>query len=90
MMENISQSEIEDVDGFVTYSMIRDAASVMAAHRILNVGLFTRKTTCTCGHESVDVKSWRRHVARIILSRHTALMARYAKKENWSKEVVPV
>ena len=89
-MENISQREIDDVEGFVTYGMIRDAASVMAAHRILNVGLFTRKTTCTCGHESVDVKSWRRHVAHIILVRHTALMARKAKEESWSKEVTPV
>ena len=90
-MENISQQEIDDVEGFVTYGMIRDAANVMNAHRaVYERGLLTRKVTCSCGVKSRDVMAWRRHVAHIILSRHTALMARYAKKESWGKEVMPV
>lgn len=89
-MENISQQEIDDVEGFVTYAMIRDAANVMNAHRAVYEGLLTRKVTCSCGVKSRDAMAWRRHVAHIILSRHTALMARYAKKENWSKDVMPV
>ena len=89
-MENISQQEIDDVEGFVAYAMIRDAANVMNAHRAVYEGLLTRKVTCSCGVKSRDEMAWRRHVAHIILSRHTALMARYAKTESWSKEVVPV
>ena len=89
-MENIIQPEIEAVEGFVTYAMIRDAAEVMNAHRAVYVGLLTRKVTCSCGVKSSDAMAWRRHVAHIILVRHTALMARKAKEESWSKEVVPV
>ena len=89
-MENISQSEIEKVEGFVTDAMIRDAANVMNAHRAVYEGLLTRKVTCSCGVKSRDAMAWRRHVAHIILVRHTALMARMAKKETRSKEVMPV
>lgn len=90
MMEKISQREIDAVEGFVTYAMIRDAANVINAHRAVYAGLLTRKVTCSCGVKSRDATAWQRHVAHIILVRHTALMARYAKKENWSKEVMPV
>lgn len=89
MMEKISQSEIEKVEGFVTDAMIRDAANVMNAHRAVAESLFTGKVTCACGHVSRSATAWRHHVCQIILVRHTALMARYAKKENWSKEVMP-
>lgn len=89
-MEKISQSEIEKVEGFVTDAMIRDAANVMNAHRAVAESLFTGKVTCACGHVSRSATAWRHHVCQIILVRHTALMARYAKKENWSKEVMPV
>ena len=90
-MENISQQEIDDVEGFVTYGMTRDAANVMDAHHaVYERGLLTRKVTCSCGVKSRDAMAWRRHVAHIILVRHTALMARMAKKESWSKEVMPV
>ena len=89
-MENISQSEIEKVEGFVTDAMIRDAANVMNAHRAVYEGLLTRKITCSCGVKSRDAMAWRRHVAHIILVRHTALMARMTKKETRSKEVMPV
>lgn len=89
-MEYISQKEIDDVEGFVTYGMIRDAAKVMNAHRAVYESLLTRKVTCSCGVKSRDARAWRRHVAHIILVRHTALMARYAKTESWSKEVMPV
>lgn len=90
-MENISQQEIDAVEGFVTYGMIRDAANVMDAHRaVYERGLLTRKITCSCGVKSRDEMAWRRHVAHIILVRHTALMARYAKTETCSKEVMPV
>lgn len=89
-MENISQPEIDAVEGFVAYAMIRDAANVMNAHRAVYEGLLTRKVTCSCGVKSRDAMAWRRHVAHIILSRHTALMARKSKEESWSKEVMPV
>lgn len=89
-MENISQQEIDAVEGFVTYAMIRDAANVMNAHRAVYEGLLTRKVTCSCGVKSRDAMAWRRHVAHIILVRHTALMARMAKKETRSKEMMPV
>lgn len=89
-MANISQQEIDDVEGFVAYAMIRDAANVMNAHRAVYEGLLTRKVTCSCGVKSSDATAWRKHVAHIILVRHTALMARHAKKENCSKEVMPV
>lgn len=89
-MENISQQEIDDVEGFVTYAMIRDAANVMKARRAVAESLFTGKVTCACGHVSSSATAWRHHVCQIILVRHTALMARYAKKESWSKEVMPV
>ena len=89
-MESINQREIDDVEGFVAYAMIRDAANVMNAHRAVYEGLLTRKVTCYCGVKSRDAMAWRRHVAHIILVRHTALMARMAKKETRSKEVMPV
>ena len=89
-MESISQQEIDAVEGFVTYGMIRDAANVMNAHRAVYEGLLTRKVTCSCGVKSRDAMAWRRHVAHIILVRHTELMARAARKERWSKEVVTV
>lgn len=90
-MENISQQEIEAVEGFLTFSMVRDAANVMNAHRaVYEKSLFTRKVTCSCGVKSRDAMAWRRHVGHIILVRHTALMARMAKKETRSKEVMPV
>ena len=89
-MEHISQPEIDAVEGFVTYAMISDTANVMNAHRAVYEGLLTRKVTCSCGVKSRDAMSWRLHVAHIILVRHTALMARYAKKESLSKEVMPV
>ena len=89
-MENISQPEIDAVEGFVTYAMIRDAANVMNAHRAVAESLFTGKVTCACGHVSRSATAWRHHVCQIILVRHTALMARYAKKERLSKEVMPI
>ena len=89
-MESIRQEEIDAVEGFVTYAMTRDAANVMNAHRAVYEGMLTRKVTCSCGVKSRDAMAWRRHVAHIILSRHTALMARAAKKERLSKEVMPV
>ena len=88
-MEKISQQEIEAVEGFLTFSMVRDAGNVMKAHRAVAESLFTGKVTCACGHVSRNATAWRHHVCQIILVRHTALMARYAKKENWSKEVMP-
>lgn len=89
-MESISQKEIEAVEGFLTFSMVRDAGNVMKAHRAVAESLFTGKVTCACGVKSRDAMAWRRHVAHIILSRHTALMARTAKTESCSKEVMPV
>ena len=56
-MESIRQQEIEAVEGFLTFSMVRDAGNVMRAHRAVAESLFTGKVTCACGHVIMSAKS---------------------------------
>lgn len=89
-MARIEQPEIDAAERFVTDDMIIDAADVIGAHHASSISLFTGCVTCSCGVTFEDALEWSDHVAQIIIVRHTALMARMAKKENWSKEVMPV
>lgn len=89
-MARIEQPEIDAVEQFVTDDMIIDAADVIGAHHASSISLFTGNVTCSCGVTFEDALEWRDHVAKFIVVRHTALMARAAKKENCRKEVMPV
>lgn len=81
-MENISQQEIDAVEGFVTYGMIRDAANVLANHYVACRALFTGIICCACGKRCETMEQWREHVTEIILIRHTAILKRKIAQNN--------
>lgn len=81
-MADIEWAEVLDSQQYVTRDMIEDAANVIKDHYVTCRAIFTGLICCICGERCETMDQWRRHVAEIILIRHTAMLKRKTMQDN--------